>query len=98
MNCFQFKVPAHLLHILTIYIRNTMRVGKMIGKIADGGLRTLFSDFFFFQSPFSLFGLFGWSGFYLHSRVTVQIFNTEAPVVLFNLIGWGKLFQSDWLE
>ena len=28
-------------------------------------------------------------GFYLHSRITVQIFNSEAPVLLFNIIGWG---------
>ena len=30
-------------------------------------------------------------GWYLHSRVTVQIFNSEAPLILFNIIGWGKL-------
>ena len=30
-------------------------------------------------------------GFYLHSRITVQIFNSEAPVILFNLLGWGEL-------
>ena len=29
-------------------------------------------------------------GFYLHSRITIQIFNTEAPVLLFNLLGWGE--------
>ena len=29
-------------------------------------------------------------GFYLHSRITVQIFNSEAPVILFNIIGWGE--------
>ena len=33
-------------------------------------------------------------GFYLHSRITVQIFNTEAPVLLFNLLGWGEFSQS----
>ena len=33
-------------------------------------------------------------GFYLHSRITVQIFNTEAPVLLFNLLGWGESSQS----
>ncbi|XP_023325860.1 PDF receptor [Eurytemora carolleeae] len=27
-------------------------------------------------------------GFYLHSRITVQIFNSEAPVILFNIVGW----------
>ena len=29
-------------------------------------------------------------GFYLHSRVTVKIFNSDAPVRLFNFIGWGE--------
>ncbi|GAB6026944.1 hypothetical protein CHUAL_013617 [Chamberlinius hualienensis] len=28
-------------------------------------------------------------GFYLHSRITVSVFNSEAPFALFYLIGWG---------
>ena len=40
----------------------------------------------FFKDDFSR--LFN-EGFYLHSRITVQIFNSEAPVLLFNIIGWG---------
>ncbi|XP_023321573.1 corticotropin-releasing factor receptor 1 [Eurytemora carolleeae] len=36
-------------------------------------------------------------GFYLHSRITVQIFNSDAPVLLFNFIGWGlPVFWVAW--
>jgi len=37
-------------------------------------------------------------GFYLHSRITVQIFNSEAPVLLFNIIGWvmPSVFVTIW--
>ena len=38
---------------------------------------------------FIFFRLFN-EGFYLHSRITVQIFNSEAPVIVFNIIGWGE--------
>ena len=41
---------------------------------------------FYFDVSSRLFN----EGFYLHSRITVQIFNTEAPVLLFNLLGWGE--------
>ena len=36
-----------------------------------------------------MFRLFN-EGFYLHSRVTVNVFQSEAPVLVFNFVGWGK--------
>ena len=42
---------------------------------------------------FKFFRLFN-EGFYLHSRITVQIFNSEAPVLFFNLIGWGEFIMT----
>ena len=29
-------------------------------------------------------------GFYLHSRITTSIFDSEAPFLFFNSIGWGE--------
>lgn len=38
-------------------------------------------------------------GFYLHSRITVSVFNSEAPFALFYLIGWGLplIYISVWI-
>ena len=30
-------------------------------------------------------------GFYLHSRVTTNIFDSEAPFIFFHVFGWGEL-------
>jgi hypothetical protein len=43
----------------------------------------------FFTHVYRLFN----EGFYLHSRITIQIFSTEAPVVFFNLFGWGTSIE-----
>lgn len=29
-------------------------------------------------------------GFYLHSRVTTNIFDSEAPFIFFHIFGWGE--------
>jgi hypothetical protein len=31
-------------------------------------------------------------GFYLHSRITVNIFNSEAPFRFFHTVGWGESY------
>ena len=37
-------------------------------------------------------------GFYLHSKLTVNIFNTsDAPFKLFHALGWGKLQMTSYI-
>ena len=33
-------------------------------------------------------------GFYLHSRITTSIFDSEAPFLFFHSIGWGEYKKS----
>ena len=37
-------------------------------------------------------------GFYLHSRITISIFDKDAPFLFFHTMGWGRICQETALS
>ena len=84
-----YAMPRHILVLLVLNIHDNKHNIQGFYALEETGWETVQKHNFIVVNILFCVRLFN-EGFYLHSRITVQIFNSEAPVILFNIIGWGE--------
>ena len=80
----------YVINIIYFEPQITLRKGKT--QLNIPWISNLLKALILFTKMSSTNWLFN-EGFYLHSRITTSIFDSEAPFLFFHSIGWGKVDQ-----